>query len=454
MKRIRLETKHYQWGLTAFLVIVCCVLAFFAIYRFDVIHKFFSFCWGVLAPFVYGLVMAYLVSPVYNATIRGTYSLLNKGDRKFKNDRGIAKATGTIVSVLTILVVIFGILLMVLPGLIDSLMTIAERAPAKIDSFSKWIDNYLSNLSAKEKSELEQGVTQMANDVIDFLKDTLLPHSKALAASLTHGVMGVAKFMLNFLIGIIISVYFLNSKDTFLAQIKKVILATFKEETANEILEGARFTNRTFGGFISGKIIDSIIIGIICFIFMSIFGWEYSLLISCIVGITNIIPFFGPFIGAVPSAILLLIANPMHALYFIIFVLLLQQFDGNILGPKIIGDSTGLASFWVLFSVLVGGGLFGFIGMVIGIPIFAVIYHYASRLLNRRLKKKGYSTNVNDYRIDTFRTKPKKKERKSFLGSLLGGRKKAGEEDAKAVDGEEVDATPGSEPENDTDAQE
>ena len=158
-------------------------------------------------------------------------------------------------------------------------------------------------------------------------------------------------------IAIIICVYFLNSKDTFAAQIKKIILSVFKKNTADEILQGAAFTNKTFGGFINGKLIDSLIIGIICFIVMSIFGWEYTLLISCIIGITNIIPFFGPFIGAIPSALLLLMVDYRQCVYFVIFIFILQQFDGNILGPKILGDSTGLASFWVLFAVLIGGGL-------------------------------------------------------------------------------------------------
>ena len=177
------------------------------------------------------------------------------------------------------------------------------------------------------------------------------------------------------------------------------------------------------------------IIGIICFLVMSLFGWEYSLLISCIIGITNIIPFFGPFIGAVPSVLLLLMVNPLHALYFAIFVLILQQFDGNILGPKILGESTGLESFWVLFAVLVGGGLFGFIGMVIGIPVFAVIYYYAGRLINSRLRKKGYSVDLNDYRIDPYRIKPGKKKRRLF-------RKKAKKEDGKKEDKKKEDNRP------------
>ena len=410
MKRIKLEKQHYQWGLTAFLVVVCCVIAFFAIYRFDIIQKFCSFSISVLMPFIYGLVMAYLICPIYNMTVRGTYGLLNRGSAKLKHDMSIAKATGSVVSILLILVVLTGVFWMIIPGLVNSIINVVEALPAAMKHLTVWVDRKMSSLPIAQETA-DEWISMMTDKAIEFATNTLLPHSQSLAAGLSQGVIGALGIVKNFVIGIIISVYFLNSKDTFLAQIKKFIVANFKEKTVEEIFHGASYTNKTFGGFISGKIIDSVIIGIICFIVMSIFGWEYSLLISCIIGITNIIPFFGPFIGAIPCTLLLLMVNPMHALYFMIFIVILQQFDGNILGPKILGDSTGLDSFWVLFAVLVGGGLFGFIGMVIGIPIFAVIYYYASRILNRKLARKGFSTDLNDYKVDPYRIKPPKRKK-------------------------------------------
>ncbi len=436
MRRIKLEKQHYQWGLTAFLVIVCCVLAFFAIYRFDVIQRFFSFTVDVLSPFIYGLVMAYLICPIYNMTVRGTYGILNRGTMKLKHDMAIAKSVGTIISVALILVVLGGVFWMIIPGLVNSVINVVDILPGGLHKLNLWIDAKMANLPIAQET-IDEWISALTKRAIEFATDTILPHSQSLAAGVSQGVIGALGFVMDFIIGIIISVYFLNSKDTFLAQIKKIIVANFKENTVEEIFTGAAFTNKTFGGFISGKIIDSVIIGIICFLVMSIFGWEYSLLISCIVGITNIIPFFGPFIGAIPSALLLIMVNPMHALYFIIFVLILQQFDGNILGPKILGDSTGLESFWVLFAVLVGGGLFGFVGMVIGIPVFAVIYYYIGRTLNRKLERKGFSTDLKDYRIDPYRTKrPKGKGRRLFPG--LG--KKAGrsaEEDKEGTESDE-----------------
>ena len=412
--KIKLEKQHYQWGLTAFLVIICSVIAFFLIFRVDAVGNFFNLMVSVLAPFIYGLVMAYLICPIYNFSVSRSYALLNKGKYKFKHDLTFSKVIGTIISIAVIIVVIAGILWMIIPGLVDSIVKVIEMLPTGLEKFTAWVDVKFANIPFA-KDTIDDWSKNATDYLISFATDTILPHSGTLAASISGTLLGALGAMMNFIIGIIICIYFLNIKDTLAAQAKKVIVANFKESRAEAILEGADYTNRTFAGFISGKIIDSAIIGILCFIVMSIFGWEYSLLISCIIGITNIIPFFGPFIGAIPSAALLLMVNPMHCLYFIILILLLQQFDGNILGPKILGDSTGLASFWVLFAVLVGGGLWGFAGMVLGIPVFAVIYAYCSRALNRKLKKKGFSTNTMDYKVDRYRTRRPKKKKKPDL---------------------------------------
>lgn len=410
--KIKLEKQHYQWGLTAFLVVVCSVLAFFALFRFDALRGSFGMCVNVLAPFIYGLVMAYLLCPIYNFSVSRSYSLINRGKYKFKHDLTFAKVIGSIISLAVLLIVITGVLWMIIPGLVDNVIKVIEMLPSALQKFNAWVDVKFANLPVA-KDTLDEWSKNMTEYAIDYATNTLLPQSGTLAAAVSGTLIEALGAMVDFFIGIIVCVYFLNIKDTLAAQAKKVIVAHFSESRAESILEGAEYTNRTFGGFISGKIIDSAIIGIICFLIMSIFGWEYSLLISCIIGITNIIPFFGPFIGAIPSALLLLMVNPMHALYFIIFVLLLQQFDGNILGPKILGGSTGLASFWVLFAVLVGGGLFGFIGMVLSIPVFAVIYAYCSKALNNRLRKKGFSTDTLDYKVDKYRVRKPREKRKA-----------------------------------------
>ena len=333
----------------------------------------------------------------------------------------VSKGVGTTVAMLFMFIVITGILWMIIPGLIDSIVKIIKLLPSSMESLKEWLDLRMTRMPGL-KDILDGWINNFTDNAIAFVTDRILPEYGAIASSISSGVIGVINVVKNFFIGIIICAYFLNSKETFAAQMKKVIMSVFRKETADEILEGAHFTNMTFGGFINGKIIDSLIIGILCFIFMSIFGWEYTLLISCIIGITNIIPFFGPFIGAIPSALLLLMVDTRQCIYFIIFILLLQQFDGNILGPKILGDSTGLASFWVLFSVLVGGGMFGFIGMVIGIPVFAIIYAYVTRAVNSKLRKRGLSTDLSEYRVETCFMKsdrPKRSRKKRKGGKTI-----------------------------------
>ena len=402
--KVSFDEKHIKWGLTAFLVVLCSIIVFFEIYRIDSVNKDLGICVSILTPFIYGLVMAYLLCPVYNFTVRGVYSLLNRRKRVFSRSLSFSKAVGTFVSITVMLVIITGILWMIIPGLVESITKIIKILPSSMEELKAWLDVKLTNMP-EVKNVLDGWINNFTKNAIDFVTQTVLPEYSSIATKISEGVIGVLNVIKNFFIAIIICVYFLNSKDTFAAQIKKIILSVFKKNTADEILQGAAFTNKTFGGFINGKLIDSLIIGIICFIVMSIFGWEYTLLISCIIGITNIIPFFGPFIGAIPSALLLLMVDYRQCVYFVIFIFILQQFDGNILGPKILGDSTGLASFWVLFAVLIGGGLFGFIGMVVGIPIFAVIYAYVSRAVNGKLRKRGLSTALDEYRVDSYSVK-------------------------------------------------
>ncbi len=218
-----------------------------------------------------------------------------------------------------------------------------------------------------------------------------------LVTGISLSVMNVINIVKNLLIGLIVAIYVVNSKETFISQAKKITYSILPEPNAAFVIDQFRLAHRMFGGFIIGKMIDSLIIGVICFVGMSILNIPYVMLVSVIIGVTNIIPFFGPFIGAIPSALLILLANPLKSLYFLVFVLVLQQFDGNILGPKILGDSTGLSSFWVLFSILLFGGLWGFIGMVIGVPLFAVIYHLIRLTVNHFLRKKELSTVTEEY---------------------------------------------------------
>ncbi len=411
--KIRFEEKHIKWGLTAFLVVLCSIIVFFAIYRLRDVSEVINVILAILTPFIYGLVMAYLLCPIYNFTVRSIYALTKRVNVNIPRPLTVSKAVASLVSIIVLLVVITGILWMIIPGLVESIANIIQLLPDSMDSLRSWLDVKLVGWP-EAQAVLNGWINNFTENAIAFVTERLLPEYSSIAAGISEGVMGVFNVVKNFFLGIIICVYFLNSKENFAAQMKKIIMAVFSRKAADEIVQGAHFTNRTFGGFINGQIIDSFIIGLICFIVMTLFGWEYTLLISCIIGITNIIPFFGPFIGAIPSALLLLMVDTRQCIYFVIFIIILQQFDGNILIPKIQGSSTGLASFWVLFAVLVGGGLFGFIGMVIGIPMFAVIYAYVSRAINNRLEKRGLATDLAEYKVDNY-TVRRKTERKRPL---------------------------------------
>ena len=270
----------------------------------------------------------------------------------------------------------------------------------------------------------EEVITQAGNFFENWMKNTLLPQAEVYISSITSGVITGVKFVINILVGLIISVYVMASQEKFAGQAKKIIYAIFKPVRANVVVETVRKSNEIFGGFISGKILDSAIIGVIAYIVLAIMKMPDTMLVAVIIGVTNIIPFFGPYLGAIPSAFLVLmiepiqclyfiiivLQNPVQGLYFLIFVIILQQVDGNIIGPKILGDSTGLSSFWVVFAILVFGGLWGFPGMLLGVPIMAVIYYIVSNVVTYSLKKRGIPETEIDYvnldRIDKHTNQP------------------------------------------------
>ena len=406
MKRL-LENKHARLMLMIF--IVGALLIIFN----QIVGNYESFSEGVgtiktiVSPFIYGFVMAYLLSPIYNATVRGLYKLLGK---YFKNKQRLfsfCKLVASVVAVVCLIGAVAGLIALIVPQVIESLTGILKSLPQRLTQLSALFNDITSKMDNKRLAmKMSEIYAQVQTNLIELAQTKLLPGMGTLVGQVSTQVILTLKTMMNVMIGVMACVYMLNSKERFQGQFKKVILATLPKEKAEALFDFAKFTNRTFGGFINGKIIDSIIIGIICFILMEIFGFPYPILISAIIGITNVIPFFGPFIGAIPAAIIILLVSPIHALYFLILIFILQQVDGNIIGPAILGNTTGIASFWVLFSIVIGGGLFGFIGMVLGVPVFAIIYYYFSRSINKRLEAKGLEfrtdsyEDLNKYKID------------------------------------------------------
>lgn len=399
---------YLAMGLTAFIVIVACISVFFLIYRYTGLTELWNKLLGILQPITIGLIIAYLVNPIVKFEEKYLLPLLKK---KIKNPKRAEKLSrgASILGALVFVGLIIGVLLqMVIPELYRSIEKMIVDLPKQVNSFMDWAESYIDE-DSKLAKYLEQGLQQGIAFFEDWAKTEFLPQTKNIITSLTTGVISVVKVLFNVVIGIIISVYVLMGKETFVGQAKKLVYAVFPAKQANVIVHTVHKSNKIFGGFISGKILDSLIIGIICFIGLSILKMPYTLLVSVIVGVTNIIPFFGPYLGAVPSAILIALSSPLYGLYFVIFILVLQQIDGNIIGPKILGDSTGLTSFWVVFAILAGGGLFGVPGMIMGVPVFAVIYYIIRNMINHVLERKKLPKESKDY-IDVRRLNIEKHE--------------------------------------------
>ena len=397
--KFRFDKKYLAWGVTGFCVLAAAILFYFVIFNMSEVKAFFDSLFDVCMPIIFGLVMAYLLSPICSFFERyllyPIYHKFNLSTETLKVKGRIRKLAVLITWFLTIyaLYIFFSI---ILEELITSVQSIALQSSIYINNLEKLLHNLLA-----DNKEIEVAASKLfdmySDELNNWLNNTVIPQANVIIKEVSLSVLGVAKGLWNMVIGLIISVYVLCSKETFTGQAKKIAYAVFKEDTANKIIGDFRYANKTFGSFISGKIIDSIIIGILCYILMRILDLPYDILVSVVVGVTNVIPFFGPFLGGIPCALLILMVDPISGLKFAILILALQQFDGNILGPKILGDSTGLSSFWVIFSITVFGAYFGIVGMAVGVPIFALIYAAIKRKLNSTLRGKGLETDTKAY---------------------------------------------------------
>ena len=362
--------------------IICLVILFF--FRTSVYTSMLSAAAGVFAPFIYGIVIAYLLHPIS--------SFLEKIMQQ-SSPRTRSKATDgriRIVAILLSLVLMFGLLGLllkaVIPQLVTSISDLIKQLPDAVTKIETWLENFINEDTAGDLQALLNNIT---GELQNYLQTTVLPSLKNVMASVTSGFSGVINVLKNFVLGTIIAVYLLGSWDKFGLQLRMVNYAVFPKRMADWIADEASFTDEKFSGFIFGKLLDSFIIGILCFVFMVILKMPYSLLISIIIGITNIVPVFGPFIGAVPSTVLLLTVSPAKAVIFVVFIIVLQQVDGNIIGPKILGDRLGLSAFWTLFSILIFGSIWGIAGMLVGAPVFAVLYDIIRDFILMRLKDRG-----------------------------------------------------------------
>ena len=375
--------KPYLYGMLAgFGAISLSILFFFLIYRFQGFGDAISKLTGILMPFISGAVIAYLLKPVCNCVENFLRRLLPE---KMGTAANMLAVT---ISLLFGILVVYALIMMIVPQLITSVTTLYYTARNNLNDFVDWASHQEIIASNQKLLDFIETSYDNLQDTLDNLVRTkLVPSMQSLLSGAALGVMSFVTFLKNIVIGLIVSVYLLASRKKFGQQGKLILYSLVKPRWANLIMEEIRYADRMFGGFINGKILDSAIIGVLCYIACLIFKFPSALLVSVIIGVTNVIPFFGPFIGAIPATLLILIQNPIKALWFVLFVLVLQQVDGNIIGPKILGNTTGLSSFWVLFAILLFGGLWGFVGMIIGVPLFAVIYDVLKKFVFHGLRR-------------------------------------------------------------------
>ncbi|MBQ8596997.1 MAG: AI-2E family transporter [Lachnospiraceae bacterium] len=396
--KLNVEKKYFLGGLTAFLVIAGSICFYYLIFHADRFSAQINEIFKVASPVLYGIILAYLLTPAVNSIERHILKpiLLKTCKSITSTGKKIMRAISIILTMIIACFLIYGLFRILIPNIITSIENISLQFPTYIQNLTKWSAEFL-----KDNPNIEKLASQLVNtyssEFTNFLNNSIIPGLESILKQVSMSLISVLGVLWDFIIGIIISIYVLFNKETFAGQAKKIVYAFLQTKTANSFIRDVRFTSDTFIGFLSGKIVDSAIIGCLCFAATSLLDMPYFLLISVIIGVTNIIPFFGPFLGAIPCAFLVLMVNPIKCIYFVILIFILQQLDGNVIGPKILGESTGLSGFWVIFSITIFGGLWGVPGMIVGVPFWAVIYAMVRRVTNRHLKKRDLPTDTGEY---------------------------------------------------------
>ncbi|WP_294404594.1 AI-2E family transporter [uncultured Clostridium sp.] len=387
--KIDWNTKYTTIATYCFIV-ACAVIAFYlGISQMGVVLSKISGAIGILQPFIIGFAIAYILNFILRFFERTIFEF--EFVKKMELKRNSKRAISIMITYLTSFIVVYLFVKFVLPQLVDSIVGLINDIPMYINKTTKFIDDMLLKLNIENQylDLINENFNRFIEYVIKFVTN-LLPVLGTLLTS-------VASKIWNIVLGVIVSIYLLSDKERFCALSKKVTYAMMPKKAAEKTIEIAHRSNSTFGKFLIGKLLDSAIIGILTFFILTVSKMPYVILISVIVGITNIIPFFGPFIGAIPSFIIILFVSPIKALWFLVIILVIQQIDGNIIGPKILGDSIGISAFWILFAILVAGKFLGLVGMIIGVPLFAVVYSLIKEMIEAKLKKKGMNIDTEDY---------------------------------------------------------
>ena len=386
MKRQR--SNYFKLGLTLFLAAAAAILFYTFLFNGETLKESVQKFIRTASPILWGLFLAYFLWYV----IRWVQKYFDRWlkIREARKKRKVSRMLSIAVGVLFLIVLIALLLIFILPALWSALTTFINN----LSDYEERVQSYLNVLLQKSptlRRIIGESTEALFDKISDFVSNGIQANLSKFISSLTTGVLKIGRGVLNFVIGIIVAVYILASKERFVYQFRKLLRAVFSESTANRISEHVARGKEIFDNFVVGKLLDSLIIGFLCFIGLSIMRMPYAVLISVLVGVTNMIPIVGPFIGAIPSAFLLLLVDPVKCLIFIIFILVLQQVDGNIIGPKILGSSIGLSAFWIIVALLIGGSLLGIVGMFFAVPVFAFIYEILTDWINEKLREKGLS---------------------------------------------------------------
>lgn len=404
-KRHFFQNRYFKLGMTLFIVVALSLLFYYLLFHYKNLLAGLSGFTKVLTPVIMAFIISYLLTPILNwieyKLLRPIFTKLFKRMPKDKTIRGIS----VLLTVLSSIFVLYLLFYALLSQIIPSIANIINNFDSYTNNTINWVNNLFQGTENQETGNfLIRTINNYSEDIEKWLDENvyknLLAKTNDVVRTVSSSLLGFIKWVWNLIIGFIIAIYVLGSKERYIAQAKKIAFATFERERANQLIQVVRFIHNTFIGFIAGKILDSICIGLLCFIGTTILQTPYAALVSLIIGVTNIIPFFGPYLGAIPSIILVFVVDPMHPLnvvYLAIFILILQQIDGNVIGPKILGDSTGLNGFWVIFAITVFGGLMGIPGMIIGVPTFACIYNGIKILLTKNTEKKNVPSDTDKY---------------------------------------------------------
>lgn len=404
------DKKYLYWCLTGLGIVCGGIVFYFLLFNGQIFINALNYVLNILQPFILGFVIAYILTPIVNTLEhRAMYPIYKK--IKKENAKPFAgklkkqfRVVSVILSYLILIVVLAALIWMIIPELIMNVANIVTQIPGAIKSIYTSILDFVQNGNAFTEFLQNNLNIDLLGMIRGFDLNELISWATGYLSEIGNLIGGISntiattvQMTINVIVGLVASVYFLYGKERFAAQAKKFSFAIFERKTANKLIKDFRFIHKTFIGFFAGKIVDAAILGVLCFIGLSILHTPYAALISVYVGVTSIIPFFGPYLGAIPSAILLLLVSPWDCLVFVIFIIILQQIDGNIIGPKILGNTTGLTGFYVIFGIIVFGAIWGIFGMLVGIPVFAVIYAFIRRYLNKKLDGKNMTHDTGEY---------------------------------------------------------